>query len=375
VSFFDDDEPDEPTRVTRPARPRRAATAGRAATATGGPPPDLARRRQAMLLGGLAIVLILLIVGVNSCLDNRHDRSLKDYNREVSSIVESSDNQVSRQLFDVLQGGGAANDLQVAVNQVRLVAEEDVKRAKNLSVPGDMKAAQRNLEQVLNFRAHGVARIADLLPTALSTQAGAQDALRRVAGQMQAFLASDVTYSQRVAPLIKETLDDNGISGQRIAQSQFLPSLGWLDPGQVAQRLNPTAANGTATPNGIVAPGLHGHGLVSVSAGGVTLQPGQVVNRIPASQGRTFDVTFANQGDNDEQNVKVSVKITGAGKPISVSKTVNQTKAGAQSTVPVTLNTTPPTGRAVTIEVSVAPVPGEKKTDNNTQTYTALFTP
>jgi hypothetical protein len=375
VSFFDDDEPDEPTRVTRPARPRRAATAGRTATATGGPPPDLARRRQAILLGGLAIVLILLIVGVNSCLDNRHDRSLKDYNREVSSIVESSDNQVSRQLFDVLQGGGAANDLQVAVNQVRLVAEEDVKRAKNLSVPGDMKPAHRNLEQVLNFRAHGVARIADLLPTALSTQAGAQDALRRVAGQMQAFLASDVTYSQRVAPLIKETLDDNGISGQRIAQSQFLPSLGWLDPGQVAQRLNPAAANGTATPNGIVAPGLHGHGLVSVSAGGVSLQPGQVVNRIPASQGRTFDVTFANQGDNDEQNVKVSVKITGAGKPISVSKTVNQTKAGAQSTVPVTLNTTPPTGRAVTIEVSVAPVPGEKKTDNNTQSYTALFTP
>lgn len=374
MSFFDDDEPDEPTRVTRPARPRRTATAGRA-QAGGRPEPDIARRRQAVLLGGLAIVLILLIIGVNSCLDSRHDRALKDYNREVSSIVESSDKQVSRQLFDVLQGGGAANDMQVAVNQVRLVAEEDVKRAKGLDVPGDVKAAHRNLELVLNLRADGVRKIADLLPTALSTQAGAQDALRRVAGEMQAFLASDVVYSQRVAPLIKEGLDDNGISGQSIAQSQFLPSIGWLDANQVAQTLNPDAASGTETPSGIVKPGLHGHGLVSVSAGGVTLQPGEVVNRIPAADGRTFDVTFANQGENDEQNVKVSVKITGAGSPISVSKTVNQTRAGTNSTVPITLNAAPPTGRAVTIEVAVAPVPGEKKTDNNKQTYTALFTP
>jgi len=374
VSFFDDDEPDEPTRVTRPARPRRAATATRAPA--GGPPgPELARRRQAVLLGGLAIVLILLIIGVNSCLDSRHDRSLKDYNREVSSIVESSDKQVSGQLFDVLEGGGAANDLQVAVNQVRLVAEEDVKRAKGLDVPGDMEAAHRNLELVLNLRAEGVRKIADALPTALSTQAGANDALRNVAGEMQGFLASDVVYSQRVAPLIKENLDDAGIRDQRIAQSQFLPSLGWLDPGQVAQRLNPDAANGTETPSGIVAPGLHGHGLVSVAVGDVTLQPGEVVNRIAASQARTFDVTFANQGENDEQNVRVTVKVTGAGKPISVSKTVNQTKAGTNATVPVTLNSTPPTGRAVTIEVAVVPVPGEKKTDNNKQTYTALFTP
>jgi hypothetical protein len=375
VSFFDDDEPDEPTRVTRPARPRRAATAARAPSTAGGPPPDLARRRQAILLGSTAVVLILLIIGVNSCLDSRHERSLKDYNREVSSIVESSDSQVSRQLFDVLEGGGAANDLQVAVNQVRLVAEEDVKRAKALDVPGDMKAAQRNLELVLNLRADGVRKIADLLPTALSTQAGAQDALRKVSGEMQAFLGSDVVYSQRVAPLIKQTLDDDGIAGQRIAQSKFLPSLGWLDAGQVAQRLNPDAANGTATPNGIVAPGLHGHGLVSTSVGGITLQPGEVVNRIPASQARTFDVTIANQGENDEQNVKVTIRITGAGKPISVSKTINQTRSGTNAEVPVTLNTTPPTGRAVTIEVAVAPVPGEKKTDNNKQTYTALFTP
>ena len=58
---------------------------------------------------------------------------------------------------------------------------------------------------------------------------------------MQAFLASDVIYSQRVAPLIQQALDDNGIHGQAIAPSKFLPVIGWLDPGFVGDKLNPDA--------------------------------------------------------------------------------------------------------------------------------------
>jgi hypothetical protein len=372
VSFFDD-EPDEPTRVTsRPARPRRAGGGPR--TAAGPASPDELRRRRAIGLVVLAGVFIVLVLLVNSCVDSRRTRALKDYNREVASIVQSSDEQVSKQLFDVLDGGGSSNDVQVAVNQVRLVAEEDVKRAKALSVPGDAKPAQRYLELTLNFRADGVRKIADLLPTAMSTQAGAADAIRRIAGQMQAFLSSDVVYSQRVAPLIKQALDNNNISGQTVAQSQFLPSIGWLDASQVSARLNPDAATGGGATSGQPAPGTHGHGLVSVKAGNITLQPGSVVNRIPATAGLAFDVTFANQGENDETNVTVSLRITGAGKPIDVKKRLNQTKAGTNATVTLTLGQTPPIGKAVTITVAVAPVPGEKKTDNNRQTYTALFT-
>ena len=39
---------------------------------------------------------------------------------------------------------------------------------------------------------------------------------------MQAFLASDVVYSQRVAPLIKDALDKNDVKGQQIAGSRFM---------------------------------------------------------------------------------------------------------------------------------------------------------
>jgi hypothetical protein len=369
VSFFDD-EPDEPTRVTRPARPRRAAPAGAAGT----PPPDVARRRQFVLFGGLALIALLLILFARSCAGTRHKNALKDYNRDVTSIVQSSDGTASKQLFDVLQGSGATQDVSAAVQQVRLVAEEDAKRAKALDAPDDVGAAQHDLELVMNLRSGAVRRIADQLPKALSSQPSAGEAIRQIAGQMQAFLASDVVYSQRVAPLIKEALDDNDVNNQTVASSKFLPSIGWLDAEQVGEKLNPDAAAGSTSSSKSPKPGTHGHGIVGTKAGGVQLQPGGVINRVPSKAPLAVEVTYANQGENDETNVTINVKITGGPKAISVNKRLNQTKAGSQGTVTVNLPSVPPQGSSTTMAVSVKPVPGEQKTDNNTSTYTVLFT-
>src|SRR5262245_66154066 len=83
LSFFD--EGDEPTRVRdRPPRPRRPATGSR-----GSAPPDrqTARTRQAVALGGLIILIILIVLGINGCLNSRKDNALKDYNRNVAAVV------------------------------------------------------------------------------------------------------------------------------------------------------------------------------------------------------------------------------------------------------------------------------------------------
>jgi hypothetical protein len=372
VSFFDD-EPDEPTRVTRPARPRRSS-AGSAATHA--PDPDIARRRQLALFAGLAVFAILVIFLFNSCSKTRHKNALKDYNRNVSSIVQSSDSQVSKPLFEVLSGGGQTQDVQVAVNQVRLVADEDVKRAKALDPPGDdeTKAAQHDLELTLNFRATGVRKIADLLPRALSNQGSAVEAINKIAGQMQGFLASDVVYSQRVAPLIQQALDKNDIHGQSIASSKFLPSIGWLDPGQVGDKLNPDAGVSQGRKPGQPKPGRHGHALISVKVGNVTLQPGGATNRVPATAPLPVDVTYANQGENDETNVNITVRITGGPKTITQRKRLNLTKAGTQGTVTVQVPQVPPKGTSTTLQVTIEKVLGEQTLDNNTQKYTVLFT-
>jgi hypothetical protein len=371
LSFFD--EGDEPTRVrARRARPRRPATDSR-----GSAPPDrqTARTRQAIALGGLIVLFILIVLVVNGCLNTRKDNSLKDYNRNVTAVIDDSDGSVGKPFFGLMANGARnSQELQVQVNQLRLAADEDVKRAKAFGVPGDMAGAQRNLELVLDFRAAGIKEIADLIPSALGRGQTSQNAVNHIAAEMQLFLASDVIHSQRVAPLIRDALNKNGIKGQEIAGSRFMPDVSWLSPATVGTRLGRSAAGTSGT--GQPAPGLHGHGLLSTSVGTIALQPKatNAVNRVPVSANLAFTVKFANQGDNDESNVKVSIRVTGGGKTIAQTKTITQTKSKTDATVSIPLGQAPPVGVGTTVAVSVAKVPGETNLTNNRSEYTVIFT-
>jgi hypothetical protein len=107
--------------------------------------------------------------------------------------------------------------------------------------------------------------------------------------------------------------------------------------------------------------------------GGVTLQPGQP-NRVPVGGDLTFKVKFANQGENDEFDVVVQVTLQGQGKAIKARKTVDTIAKGATAEANLALPKKPTAGEVYTVTVEVKPVPAEKKTDNNKQTYNVLFT-
>jgi hypothetical protein len=376
VSFFDDEGDEPPTRAARPRRPagpRTATTGTRARTATAPSDAQQLMVRRAVALGAGALVLILLVFGVKGCLDSRTKNSLKDYNREVAAIAQDSNDQVSKPLFDLLSNtSGSSIGLQQNINQVRVTADEDVKRARALSVPGDMRDAQYHLLLALTLRSEGVAKIAADLPNVSGNDKRA--AVRRIAGLMRGFLASDVVYSQRVIPYIQEALDAHGIQGQTIAASQFLPDDSWLNPTTVGSRLGVAGADSGAGASRPASPGLHGHGLTDVKVGGVTLTPAPATNRVPASAATAFTVDFQNQGDNDEFDVTTKLAITGAGNPINVQKRVDQTTSRQPASAQIRLGTAPPIGVPVRVKVTVAAVPGEKKTDNNTQTYVVIFT-
>jgi hypothetical protein len=376
LSFFD--EGDEPTRVrSRPARPRRPATAARGGGA--GAPPDrqTARLRQAVGLGALVVLAFLIVLGFKGCLDSRKDNALKDYNRNVTAVINDSDQSVGKPFFQRMADGARnSQGLQVQINELRLAAEDDVKRAKAFDVPGDMGAAQRNLELVLNLRAEALTKIADQIPGALGRGQTSEAAIDKISGEMQAFLASDVVYAQRVAPLIQDALDDNDVKGQTIAGSRFMTDISWLAPATVSSHLGKGAAGSTGT-SGPAAPGLHGHGLDGTSIGAAALNPEApgVVNRVPWSNNPTITVKFTNQGDNDESNVKVSVSVKpSSGKTISATKTIGQTKSKQQSTVNIPLGSAPPAGAPTTLSVLIAKVAGEKTTSNNRSSYTVIFT-
>jgi hypothetical protein len=59
---------------------------------------------------------------------------------------------------------------------------------------------------------------------------------------------------------------------------------------------------------------------------------------------------------------------------MTVEQKIATIAQGETQTASVPLPSLPGTGRPVTIKVTVLPVPGEKKTDNNAQSYQAVFT-
>ena len=200
------------------------------------------RVRQAVGLGVALLLIIVVVLGVKGCVSSQQENSLKAYNRDVTSVISSSDRDVGQALFRLLGNGSQqGQDLQVQVNQLRLAADEDARRARKFDVPGDMKAAQDKLLLTLDLRAEGLRKIAADLPTALGRGQAARTAVARIAGNMQYFLSSDVVYKARVAPLIKQTLDDAGVTGQQIADSQFMGNIAWLSPTFVAQQIGATA--------------------------------------------------------------------------------------------------------------------------------------
>jgi hypothetical protein len=373
LAFFDEgDEP--PTRATRPRRTGGSGTRGGGAAADS----QTVRQRRLIALAFGVLLFIVLAFGVNACLDSRAENRLKDYNRDVATVIAESDRDVSRPFFQALsQGGESPVELESQVNQLRNVADNHVEQAEGFDVPDELDSAQRNLLLTLDMRSSAIGKIAGEVRTALSDGDQAGDAVTQIAAQMQQFLASDVIYDTRVIPFIQEALKQREIGGQDLADSQFLPGLDWLEPATVRTRLGATAGGeqGAAADEN-VAPGLHGHGLVSVAVGDVTLQPGEETpNRIPAGSDLAFTVTFANQGENDERNVTVTVRIRASGtKTISARRRVPQTTAGSNAVATIPIQDAPPIGTAVTIEVAVARVPGEEKVDNNTQTYNAIFT-
>ncbi len=333
--------------------------------------------RRGIAIGALIVFLFLLFFVVRSCASTRKENALKDYNREVSSIVRDSDTQIGTPFFQLLgqAGDSSPQDLQTNISGYRVQADAQLKQARSLSVPGQMKGAQQSLLMALEFRRDGLGGIAERIRTALGDQGDAANkAITEIAGDMQMFLTSDVLYQARVAPLIKRALDDAQIGGQKIATSRFIPGIEWLSEQTVAAQLGQQLTSGTANrKTGTPAPGLHGTGLQSTTIGSTALQPGSP-NRVSATANTPIVVKFTNQGENDEFDVKVSLSIAGGGKPINASRTVATVARGATAEASLTLGKAPPAGSAVTVKVTVAKVPGEQKTDNNTASYDVLFT-
>jgi hypothetical protein len=327
--------------------------------------------RRAIAGGVGLLVVILLVVVVRGCLDARQERAFKDYVQDVGALVQESDQQ-GRDFFEVLSSRGgrdAAVEVENRLNGFRVQSAQILDRAEGLDPPDELDEAQRYLVEALEFRRDGLNEVADALPTALGDQ-NRRQGTDRVTAQMQNFLTSDVLYSQRFIPNLAEELQNEDIEDQRIPRSQFLPEIDWLEPGFVADRVSRIR---TGRGDERATPGLHGNGIGTVSLGGQALSPGGSAT-IRLSGDPAFQVQVANQGDQNETDVTVRVTVGRGDDSIELEEQLDSIAAGETKTVDVPLAEQPPTGENVPIEVEVEPVPGEEKTDNNKQSYSAIFT-
>ena len=395
MSFFDDDDFDEPTHVAD--SPRRGGSraggfagfgrggGGGGRSLPGGIDPQTARTRQLVALGVIAFVLILLVVAISSCVSSGRTSALKDYSRDVTAVLQESSTEVAEPMFEALRSGEDANTVQSALNRLRGIAEDQAERVKSFSEPGDDngKAAQRDLELAMNLRAEALRVIASKIPAAKADQGTADAAISEIAGQLGAFLASDVVISQRTKPLIDEALRDKGVSGAEVNAPRTITDPTVIDKAVVATALGSSGGGGGSGGSGGVTSGevrdrsqdtpsdpnvTHGTNLVGASVGDTGLEAGGSAT----ISGRDLAVQVQNSGEADETNLEVGATFTpsGGGGAVSFKKTLRSIQQGRTETVELPLPASIRSGASGELQVKVGGVPGETKLDNNEATYT-----
>ena len=358
-------EPDDPTAEV-PAEPERRA--GRApARGRREMDPEERRRlliRRAVALGGGIVLILLLALGVRSCLDARSDRALESYAGNVTQLTDET-NALGQSMFELLDDPGelSVTEFTGEIETDRNAMDGFLSRVEKLDVPGDMEAAQQDLLLTYQLRAAAMGEIANAMPTALGDE-GSEEAVNSIAGQIRTLAAADVVYNKVVRHKVDAKIVAAGANAPELPRSTFVvrPNF-WSDPNNVADALaNVTGAPGTTDDDVI-----HGTGIESVAIGGVALDS-SVANTVAAGTDPTIEVSVQNQGEAEETDVTVSVSVDGGS---AVEETISTIGIGETQVASLTLSPAP-TGE-VTIEVSVAPVPGEGLTDNNEDSYTVIF--
>jgi hypothetical protein len=319
--------------------------------------------RRGLALGGGLLVLILVVLGVKGCLDARKNRALSDYARNVSQIVDETD-QTSKAFFGKLSDPGelSVTEFVAEVNADRSAMDNYATRVESLSTPGDMSHAQHALELVYELRRSAMDEIAAKMSTALG-DVGAAQATAAIAEQMQTLLAGDVLYAAVVRPEIDRVLAANGIEGSDVPKSVFLPDeTKWLDESAISAALGSVSGS-----SGAATPGVHGLGLIATSVNGVELTP-ESTTAVPSEGTPEVEVQVQNQGESTENGVTVSVTVDGGN---TLQQDISTIGAGETASAAIPL--TPAPSGEVTLEVEVETVPGEQVSENNVASYTVEF--
>ncbi|HET9163137.1 MAG TPA: CARDB domain-containing protein [Solirubrobacterales bacterium] len=331
-------------------------------------PPRRPERQQILLRRGLALgagllILILIVLGVRGCLNARKHRALSDYAGNVTQILDETE-QTSKRFFGKLADPGklSVTEFVAEVNADRSAMDNYVSRVDSLDAPGDMGSAQRALELTYELRGAAMTEIAEQMSTALG-DVGAEKATEKITRQIGVLAAGDVVYAEVARPEINGVLATNGIEGDDVPESVFVPEgTKWQDESTVSGAL----ASVSGSSGGASTPGVHGLGLLSTSIDGTELSSEEATT-VSAEETPEVEVQVQNQGESTENGITVSVTVNGS----TLTGDISSIEAGATETATIPL--TPAPKGETTLEVEAEPVPGEEVSENNEASYTVIF--
>ncbi|MBA2462443.1 MAG: hypothetical protein H0V45_11855, partial [Actinobacteria bacterium] len=317
------------------------------------------------------LIVVLLVLWVQSCQEDKRRDTYRDYITSVSAVARESE-RVGRRLNDVLTTQ-AIQPAELDTQLTGLVQQQTIGigNARSLDPPGPLRAAHESLIQALEFRANGL----DGLAAAFRRTRGTDDAPAAgalLASQAQRLVTSDVIWDDLFKePAIAE-LRRQDVSGVEVPDSNFvqtpdLASTRTIVP--IWQRINGTPAAGGST-----GAGLHGNGIGSVTVLPAKTQlSASAENTIVASTDLAFRVAVENTGDNQEVDVEITLTIQQTPTPVTKTQTINLINPGETKNVVFRDFPSIDFGEPRTLRIDVAPVPEEENTANNSAEYKVLF--
>jgi hypothetical protein len=288
----------------------------------------------------------------------------------VTKIAQASQ-QVGRNLNDLLTTPGIKlTDLETKLDSFAQAEQQDLARAQALNPPGHLRPLHQHVIEALQLRISGLRGLADAFrktaPLRDSDKAGtvlAEQALRLV--------ASDVIWDDLVKTPAASILDQQGIHGVAVPDSNFVQNPDLASAATFSAIVK--ALKGAST--GGIAGGLHGTGIVSVTAlpGGTPLSTTSETT-VTASTSLAFDVAVQDSGSNLERKIPVTLTIQKTGSPIVQKQTIDIINPGETKHVIFrNIDTTGVFGTPTHVQVDVGLVPGEANSKNNSYSYPVLF--
>ena len=325
--------------------------------------------RLAGLVGLAILVVVLLAVWVQGCAGTDDQTAYGDYLASVGEVGNDSA-KIGADLATLLTTPGLTQtELETKLGGFVQRQQLDVERARDLSPPGPLTPANGHAVEALQLRVSGLQGLLDTFRATKDTddQAAAGEQLAAWGSRLE---ASDVIWKDLFQGTAQATMASEGVEGLTAPASVFVenPDLYTArSMSSIWQRVHGASTGGTPS-------GLHGSALAytKVLPQGVQLST-TTETKITTSVDTAFEVGVTNSGEFQEVGVQVKLTIPRQPSPIVKTGTVDVIDPGETKTVTFSDFPDFPYQENATVQVTITPVDGETKTDNNTAEYPVIF--